>query len=289
MIIIADCGGTKGDWAIADGGVCLRRVRTGGINPFHQQPADIRHQLEVLCSSCCDLFSVADVLEVYFYGAGCNAVGSEVMERLLAEALSGYGATLHLHVASDLLGAARALCGGAEGIACILGTGSNSCLYDGTRIVDNTPPLGYILGDEGSGADLGKHFLHGVLKGLFPAPLRDAFYEAYHTSYGQLIQQIYQQPQANRYLATIAPFVHRHVGQQCVADMVVTEFRRFFSDNIRRYQRPDLPVGFVGGIAHAFEPQLRQAAQAEGFQVGTILSAPMPGLLAGLNIQEPSA
>lgn len=158
MIIIADCGGTKGDWAIADGGVCLRRVRTGGINPFHQQPADIRHQLEVLGASCHDLFSVADVLEVYFYGAGCNAVGSGVMERLLAEALSGYGATLRLHVASDLLGAARALCGRAEGIACILGTGSNSCLYDGTRIIDNTPPLGYILGDEGSGGRPGQAF-----------------------------------------------------------------------------------------------------------------------------------
>ena len=179
---------------------------------------------------------------------------------------------------SDLLGAARALCGHNYGIASILGTGANSCLYDGEYIIQNTPALGYILGDEGSGGVLGKHFLHELYKGVLSENIRREFEQEYGLMMSDVIQRVYREPMPNRFLASLAPFIHRHLSDPAVARLVIDNFRDFFRYNIRPYQL-EMPVSFVGSIAWHFRDQLAEAANAEGFRLGTILKSPIEGLL----------
>lgn len=278
MTIIADCGGTKGDWAIVRPDGAVSRMQTGGVNPFHQAEADSQAQLSAVASACQRLLTPGEQVDIYYYGAGCNAAGTPLMRTLLSRAFDRVAPTLYIY--SDLLGAARSLCQHAEGVACILGTGSNSCLYDGASVVANTPPLGYILGDEGSGADLGKHFLHALLKGQLPQTLYDEFMSAYHTSYAQLLQRVYRQPGANSFLASVVPFIHAHMDNALIEELVVSRFRAFLCCNVRPYRRPDLPIHFVGGVAAHFEPQLRRAIEAEHLLLGQISQTPMDGMLA---------
>ena len=197
------------------------------------------------------------------------------MRRLLSLVFPSAAVEAH----GDLLGAARAVCGHSEGIACILGTGANSCLYDGCRIVGNTPPLGYILGDEGSGAVLGARFLNALYKGFLPASLLADFESELSMSMGDVIARVYRAPLANRFLASLSPYVSRYMDVPEVVRLVVDNFRDFFRRNVVHYRRTDLPVGFVGSIAYHYEQQLREAADAEGFMVGVVMKSPMDGLL----------
>lgn len=248
------------------------------INPIHQSEDTIMKHLAPVISLVSQLYSGQESPILYFYGAGCNAVGTEIVRSILLRVFEQYSISLYIY--SDLLGAARSLCQHDEGIACILGTGSNSCLYDGENVVLNTPPLGYILGDEGSGADLGKHFLHDLLKGTLPVPFQDEFYDTFKITYPQLIQRIYQQPQANSFMASIAPFIHSHLDCQGVAEIVCRRFRAFVNYNIKPYQRPELAVNFVGSVAYYFRDILTQAVESEGMIMGKVMRTPMPGLMS---------
>ena len=183
-----------------------------------------------------------------------------------------------VHVASDMLGAARALCGQHDGIACILGTGSNSALYINGEIADQVSPLGYILGDEGSGAVLGKLLLNAILKRRWPANLLQAFDAAYGTTQAEVIQHVYREPAANRYLGSFTPFLAAHRHEPEVHRLLVEEFGRFIDHNLRHYQRPDLPLHFTGSIAHHFQAELVEAATERGFTVAQVLQAPLAGL-----------
>ena len=182
-------------------------------------------------------------------------------------------------VGGDLLGAARALLGSSKGVACILGTGSNSGLYDGQAIVENVPPLGYILGDEGSGAVLGRMFVNWLLKENTDEALVEKFYKAHGIDYTGLIEGIYRRPLANRFLASFAPFIHSCLYIKEVEALVIDNFRNFLRRNVAHYARPDLPVCAVGSIASAFSSQWHQALSAEGFIAGKIIKAPMEGLI----------
>jgi N-acetylglucosamine kinase-like BadF-type ATPase len=179
----------------------------------------------------------------------------------------------------DLLGAARALCGRNEGIASILGTGANSCLYDGEAILQNTPPLGYILGDEGSGAVLGKLLVNALYKGRLSNEIVADFQRQTGLDMPAVIARVYRQPMANRFLASLCPFIHDHLGDPCLKSLVIDAFRDFFRINIAPYRRRDLPVAFVGSVAWFFSEQLTEAAAAEGFCVGTVCRSPLLGLL----------
>ena len=178
-----------------------------------------------------------------------------------------------------MLGAARALCGRTSGIACILGTGANSCVYDGCKIIHSTPALGYIIGDEGSGAVLGKHLIHDIYTGVLSLRVRNMFEQETKLKLSDIIDKVYRQPQPNRFLASLSPFIHRHLDMPEVRQLVVGCLRDFFSRNVWQYQRPDLPVGFVGSIACAYEDCLREAAALEGFIVGRVMKSPMEGLI----------
>ena len=279
MKLIADSGSTKTDWVLIDGTTVVARYLTQGINPFHQSENDILTilRLELLPQLPSDrLQATDDALQIYFYGSGVRPELEPLMRRLLTEVFP------HSEVVSahgDLLGAARAVCGNSPGVAAILGTGANSGLYDGTRIVQNTPPLGYILGDEGSGAVLGERFLNALYKGFLPATLLEAFEQDQQMDMATVISRVYRQPMANRFLASLSPFISSHLDVPEVSQLVVDNFRSFFRRNVVQYQHPELPVGFVGSVAYYYQRQLQEAAAVEGFTVGSILKSPIEGLV----------
>ncbi|MBQ3632430.1 MAG: ATPase [Prevotella sp.] len=284
-VIIADSGSTKTDWAV-DG----RRLQTQGINPFHQDEDTIRSilrnellpQLALPLAASSPESDATDAAHqtlavegAVFYGSGVRPELEAKMEGLLREIFPNAS---HIEAHSDLLGAARALCGGREGIACILGTGANSCLFDGERIVRNTPPLGYILGDEGSGAVLGIRFLNALYKGQLDDALRHAFEAWAGLALPDVIARVYRQPMANRWLASLSPFIHQHISQRGVQALVVDNFRDFIRRNIVPYRRPDLPLNAVGSIAYHYQPQLQEAARQEGYAIGIVVRSPLDRL-----------
>lgn len=271
MFLIADSGATKTDWCLVKDGEIFQRFNTQGINPFHQSEDNI---LKILKEELLPSLA-AQPSSIYFYGAGCTPEKSLVLQQLIAQV---FGA-VSVEVYSDLVGAARALCGHSMGIACILGTGTNSCLYDGTDVVLNTPPLGYILGDEGSGAVMGRNFVADVLKGLMPKEIEDAFYAETGETKASVIENVYRRPLAARYLATFSRFVGNHRDNEAVRNFLKKHFMRFFERNVRAYQRPDIPVSFVGGIANAFSVEVKAAAEVAGFVMGRIMEKPMEGLV----------
>lgn len=274
MILIADSGSTKTDWAFVDDNREVSVVKTQGINPVHQNAETIRTILkEELMAQAPE---AATFSAVYYYGSGVRPTEEALMEQLLREAL---GAT-RVEAKSDLLGAARALCGHEEGIACILGTGANSCLFNGEHIVLNTPPLGYILGDEGSGAVLGKELLNALYKGVLPTELREAFESECGMTLADVVERVYRRPLANRFLASLSPFIHSHLHVPAMQMLVVDSLRSFVRRNVAPYGRADLLLSAVGSIAYYYEEQLRQAAKEEGHALGRVERSPLQALVA---------
>jgi N-acetylglucosamine kinase-like BadF-type ATPase len=272
MKLIADSGSTKTDWALTDENGLQCIVHTQGLNPVHQ-PREV--MVEVLKTELLPQLDGVEVHEVFFYGSGVRPTEESLMCQLLQECTGAQYVEAH----SDLLGAARALCGHEEGVACILGTGANSCLFDGKQIVRNTPALGYILGDEGSGANLGISLLNGLYKGVLPASLRRQFEDETGLQLSDVIERVYRQPLANRFLASLSPFIHTHLHEPLLSRMVVERFRVFLCRNISPYGRHDLPIAAVGSIAFYFQDQLRLAAEKEGYTIGRVERSPLEALL----------
>ena len=273
MILIADSGSTKTDWCVAKDGETLKRFTTQGINPYHQDERKING---IVFGELLPQTSDYRPEKIVFYGSGCREEKIPTMKNIL---LNAFSQEAEVEIYSDLFGAARAICGHEEGVACILGTGSNSCLYDGKGIVENIPPLGYILGDEGSGATLGKIFVNELLKNKQMGDLKEEFLNEWNMTEGDIIERVYRQPMANRFLASIAPFISRHTGRAEVSATVTENFRQFLRKNVRQYHRDDLPVGFTGSIAWHFRDQLLEAAKEENVTVGVVEKSPMDGLL----------
>lgn len=267
MLIIADSGSTKCTW-VADDGVRTTSMRTRGINA-------VQHSAEQIREALAELPPYGAVTAVRFYGAGGGASFPEASEKLRRELAAHFG-TEEIVVESDLLGAARALFGRGEGIACILGTGSNSCWCRGGEILKNVPPLGYVLGDEGSGAVLGRNLVNGIFKGHIP--LKEEFLAAHGLNYEEIIRRVYREPYANRFLASFAPFIRTHIDRPEIRELVLRSFRDFASRNLSRYPA-ELPVSLLGGVAAHFEALLREALEAEGRRVETIVESPAEGLL----------
>ncbi len=279
MKLIADSGSTKTEWVLTDGKSVAGRYLTAGINPFHLSEEAILGILrQELLPALTDSVphSPLSTLEIYFYGSGVRPEVAGDMSRLLRLVFPEAG----VEVCSDLMGAARAVCGRSEGIAAILGTGANSGLYDGREIVANTPPLGYILGDEGSGAVLGRNFINALYKGFINQKIRTDFEHDMQLNMAAIIGRVYRQPQANKFLASLAPFIASHLDDDDIETLVVDNFRSFYRHNIVPYHRSDLPVSFVGSIAYHFEAQLRLAASLEQFTIGRIMKSPIDGLTA---------
>ena len=292
--LIADSGSTKTDWTLLFtpnplvSYEVVATFKTQGITPIHQTPADIRLILVNELLSQLSAFPRAKLvdskalennlmqhIDIFFYGSGCTPVHVPIVKQVLSEVLSPKS----VEVYSDLMAAARALCGHEAGIACILGTGANSCLYDGEQIQQNTPALGFILGDEGSGSVLGRLFLNGIFKNPKLAALRDKYLEETHQTQADIIKKVYSEPMANRFLATTSPFIIEHLDNPILRQLVIDNFRQFFRSNIEPYGRKDLPVHFVGSMAFHYRSQLEEAARLEGYTIGQTMQSPMEGLI----------
>lgn len=278
VTLIADSGSTKTDWALLIPAMYgkparITRITSQGISPIHQSDNEIQR---ILSSELLPHLSIENVSHVYFYGSGVRPEKEAPMAQVLREALS-CAEVVEAH--SDLLGAARALCGHNYGIASILGTGANSCLYDGNRIVEKTTALGYILGDEGSGAVLGKRFLHDLYSGLLSKEIKDDFETKMKMSLPQVIERVYRQPLANRFLASLATFIHEHIDDAGVEALVRQNFEDFLDVHVKPFGRDYLPLSFVGSIAHYFADQLTEVVESEDYTMGTILQNPIEGLI----------
>lgn len=215
--------------------------------------------------------------KVYYYGAGC--VSEEVCNNV-RNAIAASIKADHIEVYTDLLAAAHAVCDREPGIACILGTGSNSCVYDGKNITDNVSPLGYILGDEGSGAVLGKILVGDVLKNQLPQHLCDKFLEQYQLDRLTIIRRVYKEPQANRFLASVTRFLIENINEPSIHQLIYNSFKSFFVRNIANYKGyKEYKINFVGSIAFFYQDVLREVAADMGCTVGNIIQSPMDGLI----------
>ncbi len=268
MIIIADSGSTKCSWMAVEKGE-VRRFRTRGINAVQQTEETIVATLRMLPAW-------GEAEKVWFYGAGCGSHFPKSQQTMI-RLLSHHFHTPEVEAESDLTGAARALFGHGEGIACILGTGSNSCYCKGGQVIENVPPLGYILGDEGSGAVLGRNLINGVFKGRIPLH-RELLAET-GMNYEELIRHVYREEGANRFLGSLAPFILRHTDCEPIREMVVECFREFARLNLNRYPAQKR-VACVGSIAANFDEFLREALLKEGFIIDKIVASPDEGLLS---------
>ena len=275
MILIADCGSTKIDWCVVENGKVVKQIFTCGMNAVMLTEEEMAERIgnELMPELGDD-----NIAAVYFYGAGC--INEEVCGNVANAIRKNIPSAKEVEVHTDLLAAARALCGHTPGIACIMGTGSNSCYYDGEKICDNVSPLGYILGDEGSGAVLGKIFLGDVLKNQLPKHLCDKFLKEYELDRMTIIRRVYKEPQGNRFLASVTPFLIQNISDPAIHTLVLNAFKAFFTRNIVQYQGyRDLKVNFIGSIAYYYREVLEEAAKACDCTVGTIIKSPMEGLI----------
>ncbi|MEF9923728.1 MAG: ATPase [Muribaculaceae bacterium] len=274
MILIADCGSTKIDWCVLNGKEVVTQIFTCGMNAMLMTEEEMSANIE---KELVPQIKGMNIDEVYYYGAGC------LFEHICANvrrAIFRHIPAKKIEVHSDLLAAARALCGDKSGIACILGTGSNSCYYDGKNIVDNVSPLGYILGDEGSGAVLGKLLIGDVLKNQLPESLCEKFLKENELDRQKIIERIYKQPYANRFLASISPFLIQNIEEPAIHRLVLNAFKAFFIRNVANYKNyKSLPVNFVGSIAIYYKDVLQEAASAIDVKIGIIIKSPMEGLI----------
>lgn len=271
--LIADGGSTKIDWLLLAGEKPTNRFSTKGINPSISDPEEIVSLLESCLPPALGSIPIA---AVEFYGAGCRGVAAQRMKQALAAVLK----VDNILVDSDLYGAAKVLCGDGQGIVCILGTGSNSCLYDRGTIIGSVPPLGYILGDEGSGAVMGRNLIANIYKGQFSEEIRQAFFREYPYTQDEIIEAVYRKPQPNRFLAAFTYFISKNIQRPEIQDFVEGEFDRFFVRNVRQYAHPDWPVFCVGSIAEVFCDPLQRIARKHGYRIREIWKRPLDKLLA---------
>lgn len=273
MILIADSGSTKTDWCVVLNDTPIKRIGTKGINPFFQSEEEI--QL-MLTASLLPQLPEGTINSVYFYGAGCTPEKAPVIRRAIADSIPIIG---NIKANSDMLAAARGLCGHQAGIVCILGTGSNSCFYNGEEIVNNISPLGFILGDEGSGAVLGKLLVGDLLKNQVPPSLKEAFLEQFDLTAPEIIDRVYRQPFPNRFLASLSPFIAQHLAEPAIHQLVLGSFIAFLRRNVMQYDYRQYPAHFIGSVAHYYKEILQEAANETGVEIGKVLQSPMEGLI----------
>lgn len=271
--VIAESSSTRTEWTLVNGNEIVEHAFTAGLNPFFQTRREISHIIRLELP---DTFFKRRWNHVYYYGAGCsNPEKNKMVEASLVAQFK-----TPVTVMSDLMGAARGLLIHQRGLACILGIGSNSCLYDGDNIVRNVRPLGFILGDEGSGSALGRLFLGDALKGLAPADLVETFFDQYQVTPDEILDAVYNNAAANRNLCTYSFFLSEHLANEYVRNLINREFDRFFVRNLCQYEDYDkLPVAFVGPVATAYSELLLDAAARHGVHVQKIVRNSMPGLV----------
>lgn len=277
MILIADGGSSNIKWCLIEKTEKIIEFNTTGMNPVMLTYEEMSQRIAEEVAPELNSY-LAQIQHIYYYGAGCR--GGDY-NRAVEKAIKNSFPSSTISVESDMTGAAKALCGNQPGIACILGTGSNSCLYDGEKIIDAIAPLGYILGDEGSGAVLGRQLISDVFKKQLPVELCLKFREQYDLNMETVINRVYGSPEANRFLASLTPFLAKYIEEPSIHRLVLNSFKSFFVRNVAHYMAyKTLPVNFVGSIAYHFRDVLQEAAAAIDCNIGKIIISPMEGLIS---------
>ena len=271
--LIADSGATKAEWCLLKNGR-KKTLFTQGISPYFLNTEQIYQLLE---KELKPRLRKEDIHEIYYYGTGC---ANPLNARSAKKALSKSYPDAKVEVTHDLMGAARALCGRDKGVACILGTGANSCYYNGKKILKNSPGLGYVLGDEGSGAYLGKKVIQYYLYGTFDDELRGRFDLTYTTNASEILENVYKKPLPNRYLAGYARFLADNRGHYMIENIIEDGLNDFFFTHLCKYREAwSLPIHFAGSIAFGFKDVLQQLCNSYEFELGRVMKNPMEGLI----------
>jgi glucosamine kinase len=274
MIGIVDSGSTKTSWVFVDKAEAKISCKTVGINPFYQSKESI---LEVIEKELIpQLPKDIDIEKIYYYGAGCEQEDQKASVRWV---LNQKFPKTESDIGHDLLAAARALLGDQEGIACISGTGSNSCYYDGIKIVKNIFSLGLSLGDEGSGGYKGRMLVRDYIREAMPSPIREKFELFTPDRKREMLDKVYNKPFPNRYLASFARFAIENKEDQYIHQLVYESYRQMFEQSICRYERhKELPINYIGSVAAYLRPILEEVARSKGARIGTVIANPMDAL-----------
>jgi glucosamine kinase len=271
--LIADSGSTKAEWCLIDGKK-KKTIFTQGLSPYFLSTEQIQQILEQELKT---KMKQVEPDEIFFYGTGCSNPNNVI---LVKKAIQKVFTKAKISVDHDLMGAAKALCGKEKGIACILGTGSNSCYYNGKKIIKNSPGLGYVLGDEGSGAYLGKKVIQYFLYNTFDEDLMDRFNAKFNTNNNEILEAVYKKPLPNRYLANFTIFLAENRGHYMVENIIEDGFNDFFFNHIYKYRESwTLPINFIGSVAFGFKDVLKEMCSSYELQLGTVLKKPMDGLI----------
>lgn len=275
-VLIADSGATKTDWCLLHQGEIAHRFITKGISPIFQTEEEIAAEIK---KQVYTLLKEKKPEAVFFYGAGCIPEKTKSVKSAIQTTFS----IDKVEVYSDLIAAAHSLCGNKPGIACILGTGSNSCEWDGTKITKQVAPLGFILGDEGSGASMGKLLVGDVLKNQLSTEIKDKFLNQYNLTHASIIDNVYRKPFPSRFLASISPFLLENLEEEAIASIVKKSFHHFFKRNVLQYNYKKYEVNFIGSIAYHYSTTLKEIAQENNVIIGKISKSPLKGLIKYYN------
>ena len=287
MRLIIDAGSTKMEWILLDGNVVKQRFYTEGFNPNYAERQcleNIIHLVEtrfITSPNCETSFSRRDksasLQTIYYYGTGC---GNEQNCQIIKEVFQGRFPEADIHVTHDLMAACHALLGHEKGIACILGTGSNSCLYDGENIMEKAVSLGYMVGDEGGGMHIGRNVVRAYFYGFMPEDLKQKFEAAYHLELKDFIQRLYHEGQPSKYLATFAKFAGEHQRHPFIYDLVKKCFKAFIEAFVLRFEGGEMmKVSFIGSVAFHFQDILKEALSDYGLMMDKVVQAPAEGLI----------
>lgn len=271
--LIADSGATKTTWCLLENDK-KKTISTQGLSPYFLKTEQIE---QIISSEVQTKLNGIVPDEIFFYGTGCINPGNE---KLVKKALRNLFPISAINVTSDLMGAAKALCGDHKGVACILGTGSNSCYYDGKKIIKNSPGLGFILGDEGSGAYMGKKVVQYYLYNTFDPDLMDRFNAMFNTNSAEILEAVYKKPLPNRYLASFVQLLIENRGHYMVENIIEDSFNDFFFHHVYKYKQSwTMPINFVGSVAFGFKDVLKEMCNSYELQLGKVLKNPMDGLI----------
>lgn len=274
MILIADSGSTKADWKILSTNGKVSSEHTRGCNPFFQNSETITSNLK---EDFEEGFERKKVQKVYFYGAGCSEISRC---NIVEKGLQNFFPNAEIRINHDLLASARALCGTTAGVACILGTGSNSCLYDGMEIIDNVTNLGSLIGDEGSGSHLGKELLRGYFYREMPNDIFEAFEIYCPEGRKGILGKTYGNPTPNVYLASFSKFLSEHKSHPYIQQIVIKCFDEFVTRHVLKYEGAlSLKINFVGSIAYHFIDSLEVVLAKYDLRLGKVLKKPIDSLV----------
>ena len=273
VTLIADSGATKAEWCLLNNGK-KKILFTQGISPYFLNTDQIA---ELVTKELIPKLRNVTIEHIFYYGTGCSNVENA---KSIKKALTKVFPKAQVNVNTDLMGAARAVCGNEKGVACILGTGSNSCYYNGKKIVRNSPGIGYVLGDEGSGAYLGKKVLQYYLYNTFDEDLRSRFDAKYVTTTSEILDNVYKKPLPNKYLASFTLFLVENRGHYMIENIIEDGLNDFFFQHLCKYNEVwKYPVSFIGSVAFGFKDVIEQLCSSYEFELGTVLKNPMEGLI----------